>query len=154
MELYSVDNLGKCTVIHAICDIEFQKPQVWLEDWQRHLYLIQRSIKQLLNGIEAGPTHKVGRGMAYKLFSALMKYGPSYQGMEEVVFDSAGLEATAKVRLQPVRGQFTLNPCWADSFGHLTGFLMNSNDSLDLTDHLFVNRKQHLRGIFPIWVNS
>jgi naphtho-gamma-pyrone polyketide synthase len=78
--------------------------------------------------------------MAYKMFSSVVKYGPGYQGMQEVVFDSEGLEATAKVRLQPVEGGFALNPFWCDSFGHLTGFVMHSNDVLDLSEHSYINQ--------------
>ncbi|ORY59299.1 polyketide synthase [Pseudomassariella vexata] len=146
MDISSVDGSGKSIALHGTCDIVFQEPRVWLEMWERNSYLIQRSIQKLHQGVDASLTHKFGGGMAYKLFSVLMKYGPSYQGMEEVVFDSLGLEATAKVRLQPTKGKYGLNPCWIDSFGHITGFVMNSNDSLDLTDHVYVNHGwSHMR---------
>ncbi|CAJ0552555.1 Ff.00g006330.m01.CDS01 [Fusarium sp. VM40] len=140
MELYSVDSQGKQTTRHATCNIRFQLPEVWQQDWRRNKYLIQRSIKNLLQGLEEETTHRVRRGMAYKMFSSVVKYGPGYQGMQEVVFDSEGLEATAKVRLQPVEGGFVLNPFWCDSFGHLTGFVMHSNDVLDLSEHAYINQ--------------
>ncbi|KAM0278167.1 hypothetical protein ACHAO9_012273 [Fusarium lateritium] len=140
MEIYSVNAQGKQTTRHATCSIRFQQPEVWQQDWRRNKYLIQRSIKNLLQGLEEETTHRVRRGMAYKMFSSVVKYGPGYQGMQEVVFDSEGLEATAKVRLQPVEGGFALNPFWCDSFGHLTGFVMHSNDVLDLSEHAFINQ--------------
>ncbi|KAI6756980.1 hypothetical protein HG530_011578 [Fusarium avenaceum] len=140
MELYSVDSQGKQMTRHATCNIRFQLSEVWQQDWRRNKYLIQRSIKNLLQGLEEETTHRVRRGMAYKMFSSVVKYGPGYQGMQEVVFDSEGLEATAKVRLQPVEGGFALNPFWCDSFGHLTGFVMHSNDVLDLSEHAYINQ--------------
>ncbi|KAM0545984.1 hypothetical protein ACHAPJ_011096 [Fusarium lateritium] len=140
IEFYSVDSQGNKTVRHATCNIHFQQPEIWQQNWRRNKYLIQRSIKNLLEGVEVESTHKIRRGMAYKMFSSVVKYGPSYQGMQEVVFDSEGLEATAKVRLQRVKGDFTLNPFWCDSFGHLTGFVMHSNDILDLSEHAYINQ--------------
>ncbi|GES66779.1 polyketide synthase [Aspergillus terreus] len=139
MQVCSVDNSGKRTVRHAQCTIDLQQPEVWQNSWRRHLYLIQRSIDQLKQGVTTGQAHKVRRGLAYKLFSSVVQYGPSYHGMEEVTFDSSGLEATAKVCLQQSKGQYALNPFWCDSFGHLTGFIMNSNDFLDLSEHVFIN---------------
>ncbi|OGM43340.1 putative polyketide synthase [Aspergillus bombycis] len=139
IKVYSVDNTGNLTVQHAQCVIELRQATNWQEGWDRQLYLIQRSIEQLKRGVEEGWTHKMRRGVAYRLFSSMMQYGPSYQAMEEVIFDSSGLEATAQVRLQSTTGQYSLNPVWSDSFGHLTGFVMNCNDSIDLTEHSFVN---------------
>lgn len=139
MEVYSVDTSGKRNMSHAQCTIDLEQPEVWRDSWNRQLYLIQRSIDQLQQGVHNGQAHKVRRGLAYKLFSSVVEYGPSYHGMEEIAFDSSGLEATAKVRLQQSKGQYVLNPFWCDSFGHLTGFIMNCNDSLDLSQNVFVN---------------
>ncbi|KOC18793.1 putative polyketide synthase [Aspergillus flavus AF70] len=139
MKVYSVNNMGTLTTHHAQCTIELQRPHQWQEGWNRQLYLIQRSIEQLKKGVEEGWTHKMRRGVAYRLFSSMMQYGPSYQAMEEVIFDSSGLEATAQVRLQSTSGRYSFNPVWSDSLGHITGFVMNCNDSIDLTENLFVN---------------
>lgn len=139
MKVYSVDNSGQSTTEHAQCVVELHRTKDWHDNWDRQLYLIQRSIAQLTKGIEECSTHKMHRGLVYKLFSSVMEYGRSYQGIEDVIFDSAGLEATARVRLPSTKGQYALNPFWLDSFGHLTGFVMNCNDSLDLTEHLYVN---------------
>jgi naphtho-gamma-pyrone polyketide synthase len=140
MEIYSIDTSGKRTTTHVTLQIEIRDPQVWTDQWQRQQYLIQRSIQQLQAGNGAGPVHKLGRGMAYKMFSSEVQYGPPYQGIEEVAFDSTALEATARVRLQLVHGKYLLNPFWIDSFGHLSGFTLNTSDSLDLTDHVYINQ--------------
>ncbi len=140
VEFYRVDNTGKRTTFHAKCIVEIQSPEVWTKKWQSQLYLINRSIQQLVDGVERGSTHKIRRRMAYKIFSAEVQYGPAYQAMEEVLFDSEGLEASAKVRPKSdhsqVRAQPDLVRC---SLGHLSGFVMNSNDSLDLSNHVFLN---------------
>lgn len=139
MRVFSVDSAGNRTVLHACCKIELQKHEIWLREWNKYAYLIKRSIDRLHRGVEDGSCHRVQSGMAYKLFSSLVQYGPDYHGMRMVTFDSGGLEATALVRLQAVKGQFFRNPYWCDSFGHLTGFLMNATDSIGLDDHVFVN---------------
>ncbi|KAE8356309.1 hypothetical protein BDV28DRAFT_145344 [Aspergillus coremiiformis] len=139
MKVYSVDETGNCVSEHAHCTIALQRAGHWEDNWHRQFYLIQRSIEQLKREVENGSTDKIHRGLVYQLFSFVMQYSSSYQGMEEVIFDSSKFEATARVCLQPTEGQYALNPYWSDSFGHLTGFIMNCNDSLDLTEHIFVN---------------
>lgn len=138
MKIYSIDDSER-TVVHASCRLELHACESWLQEWSRYSYLINRSIAGLHRGVGAGICHRVQRGLAYKLFSSLVHYGPDYQGMHMVTFDSLGLEATAEVRLQPVKGHFVRNPFWIDSFGHLTGFVMNATDSLGSGDHVFVN---------------
>ncbi|KAF3386933.1 Conidial pigment polyketide synthase alb1 [Penicillium rolfsii] len=139
MEIYSVDTSGKRTIDHCRCTVELQDSKLWQDTWRRQHYLIQRSIDALHRGVDVGSVHKVHQGLAYRLFSSVVEYDSSYRGMQEVIFDSAELEATAKVCLQPSQGQYMLNPFWCDSFGHLTGFVMNSNDTLHSNDYVFVN---------------
>lgn len=158
MELYSLGNSGKRNTRHATCTIELQSPRVWKDEWKRQLYLIKRSITQLVQSAETGlgAAHRVRRGMAYKLFSSTVKYGPAYQGMQDVFFDSEGLEATAKTYLpsDQVKGQFAMNPFICDSLGHLSGFVMNANDTLDLTEHIYVNHGwRYMRASEPFTTN-
>lgn len=139
MELYSVDDKGTKTQLHATCSVQITDPQTWEDDWQQNLYLVQRSIDHLVHS-KSESVHKVRRGMAYKLFSAAVEYGETYRGMDEVHFDSQHLEATAKVQLQQTKGKYMLNPFWFDSLGHLTGYTMHSNDCLDLKQFAYLNR--------------
>ncbi|KAB5547400.1 putative polyketide synthase [Coniochaeta sp. 2T2.1] len=139
MQIYSVDASGQRRELHAKCNVVFGSSTAWREEWQRQLYLIRRSMEQLRTGVDQGSTHKLRRSLAYKLFSSVVEYGPRYQGLDEVVFDSEAQEATAVVRLQPVPEKYGLNPFWCDSIGHLTGFVMNSNASPDLAEYAFVN---------------
>ncbi|KAJ5947462.1 Type I Polyketide synthases (Type I PKS) [Penicillium verhagenii] len=139
MEVFSVDISGKRTISHAHCTVYLQESNIWKDSWRRQQYLIQRSIEVLEKGVNTGSAHKLHRGLVYKLFSSTVQYDYSYQGIEEITFDSTGLEATAKVCLKPSQYKYKLNPFWCDSFGHLTGFVMNSNDSLDLSKDTFIN---------------
>ena len=79
------------------------------------------------------------RGIVYKLFSTLVDYSPNYQGIQEVVLDSDNLKATAHVSFGVGDKGFYFNPCWVDSLGHITGFIMNGNDNIQLKDQVFVN---------------
>ncbi|KAI0115705.1 polyketide synthase [Nemania sp. FL0031] len=139
MEIYSVDELGKRTALHGRCDINIEDPRVYRERWQSHAYLIERSIAQLHEGVFSSTAQSMRRGMLYKMFSASVQYGSPFQGIKQVWFDSQGLEGTAEVFLPSGKHQFTLNPYCCDSLGHLTGFIMNCSDSLDLNNYVYVN---------------
>lgn len=77
--------------------------------------------------------------MIYKLFRALVDYDADYKSIEEVILDSDQYEATALVTLQTTPGNFHRNPYWIDSFGHLSGFVMNASDATDSRNEVFVN---------------
>ncbi|KAF4953245.1 hypothetical protein FSARC_12439 [Fusarium sarcochroum] len=139
MKLYSVNADGKETTLHATCNVAIGDSEMYRESWQSGLYLIQRSILQLNQGAINGSAHIMRRGMLYKMFSASVQYGPVFQGIQQVCFDSEGLEGTAQVFLPPRKDEFALNPYCCDSLGHLTGFIMNCSDSLDLDDYVYIN---------------
>lgn len=139
--IYSVTTTGKKIFDHATCKVDYANKDEWLKEWKRGAYLIKSRIDSLRHSVEDGQTHKLKSGMAYKLFGALVEYGPSYQGMQEVLLDSAQLEATARVELQTTKedGEFYFSPYWIDSLGHLAGFVMNANDAIDSKQTVFVN---------------
>ncbi|KAL1970787.1 hypothetical protein VTN77DRAFT_2621 [Rasamsonia byssochlamydoides] len=139
VQVYSVNTNGKKIADHASCLVKFSDCNVWREDWGRHAYLIRRSIDRLVQSAADGESHRLGRGMAYKLFSALVEYDSNYKSMEEVILDSEQYEATARVKFQAKQGNFHRNPFWIDSLGHLSGFVMNANDATDSKNHVFVN---------------
>jgi naphtho-gamma-pyrone polyketide synthase len=139
VQIYSVNADGKKMVDHASCLVKFSDCNMWREDWKRHAYLIRRSVDRLFRSAADGESHKLGRGMAYKLFNALVEYDSNYKSMEEVILDSEQYEATARVKFQAKQGNFHRNPFWIDSLGHLSGFVMNANDATDSKTHVFVN---------------
>ena len=140
LKFYSVNAQGKKIADHGTCKIKIATGQAWLQGWKQNSYLIKSRVKALHDGVDNGNSHKMKRGIVYKLFSALVDYSPKYQGMQEVVLDSDELEATAKISFQVGDEGFYFNPCWLDSLAHVAGFIMNSSDLCQSHDLVFVNR--------------
>lgn len=141
VEIYSVTNEGKKTLHHADCTIKYADGESWQQEWKRNAYMVKNCIKTLHNGVNGGQSHKIKRGMAYKLFGALVQYDQKFKGMEEVVLDSSQLESTARVVFQATEkdGNFYFCPYWIDSCGQLSGFTMNANDNVDSKVEVFIN---------------
>lgn len=138
-QLYSVNSDGKKLAEHCSCLVKFSDCSAWEEEWKRIAYLIRRSIDRLHENAAAGKSHKLGNGLAYKLFSVLVEYGQAYKSMQEIILDSEQYEATARVKFQAEPANFHRNPYWIDSFGQLSGFVMNANDATDSKNTVFVN---------------
>ena len=132
---------GKTEVQHAQCHVEFGSEAAWLDEWQRTAYLIRGRVETLLASASTGKAHRMLRGMAYKLFAALVDYDPKYRGMEEAILDSPLLEATSHVSFQTTEsdGSFFCSPYWIDSVAHLAGFVVNANDSLDSSKQVYIS---------------
>lgn len=146
MTLGSVNETGRITRRHATCVVLVTSNQTWLDDWKRLGYLVQSRVDSLSKGVVEGNCHHIKRGMAYKLFGALVDYGKEYQGMKDVIMDSDQLEAVSTVEFQVGSDGFYLNPRWIDSLGHIAGFIMNANDKLASKSTVFVNHGwDHMR---------
>ena len=141
MNYYSVTSKGQKIIDHAKCVVKYGDPKAWAEEWKRNTYLIKHRVNELHHGVNGGKTHKIKRGMAYKLFGSFVEYGEKFRGMEEVVLDSDQLEATARIVFQATEkdGNFYQSPYWNDSLGHVSGFIMNANDAIDSKAQVFVN---------------
>ncbi|KAL3478405.1 hypothetical protein BJX99DRAFT_269261 [Aspergillus californicus] len=139
VQVYSVTPEGKKLVDHAQCEVKFFDCGASHIELKRSSYLIKRSIDLLEESAVRGNAHRLRRGMIYKLFSALVDYDENYQSIREVILDSESHEATALVKLQAPQGNFHRNPYWIDSFGHLSGFIMNASDGTDSKNQVFVN---------------
>ncbi|KAL2062955.1 hypothetical protein VTL71DRAFT_6027 [Oculimacula yallundae] len=141
VKIYSVNAQGKKTTDHATCLLKFGDREAWAREWTKNSYLINSRIVSLQGGVNDGQSHKIKRGIAYKLFGCLVDYSPSYRGMEEVVIDSTLLEATAQVKFKSTAsdGNFDVGPYWIDSLGHIAGFIMNATDSTDSAVQVFIN---------------
>ncbi|PQE14273.1 polyketide synthase protein [Rutstroemia sp. NJR-2017a BVV2] len=120
------------------CQVTLEDSSLWLKEWERCKFLVQGRIDSLMTN---KAVHKVQRGMAYKLFAALVSYDARYRGMDEVYLWSEECEATAKVQFQtsPKDGKFYMNPYWIDSVCHITGFTMNANDAVDSKKHVYIS---------------
>ncbi|GME66071.1 uncharacterized protein HO173_010079 [Neofusicoccum parvum] len=137
----SVNSAGKEIALHAECTLAFEDKAKWVDEWASNSYLIHGRIDQLKEMVSRGRADQVSRRMAYKLFSSLVSYDPKYQGMEEVVFDSANFEATARVAFQTKEsdGRFLVNPFWIDSVAHLSGFILNGSDATDSKNFVYIS---------------
>ncbi|KAL4903435.1 conidial yellow pigment biosynthesis polyketide synthase [Aspergillus multicolor] len=139
VQVYSVTAEGKKLVDHASCEVRFFDCAASEQEWKRSSYLIKRSIEILEDSAIKGDAHRLRRGMVYKLFSALVDYDENYQSIREVILDSEHHEATALVKFHASQANFHRNPYWIDSFGHLSGFIMNASDETDSKNQVFVN---------------
>ncbi|KAJ1326724.1 naphtho-gamma-pyrone polyketide synthase [Microdochium nivale] len=132
---------GAKLVKHAMCKVTFGRKQEWLADFERIGYLIRSRIDSLHAAESRGEASKIGRGLAYKLFSALVDYDRRYRGMESVILLSESCEATAKVVFQtsPEDGSFRVAPYWIDSLCHISGFILNGTDAVDSREQVFIS---------------
>ncbi|KAI2640016.1 polyketide synthase [Xylaria nigripes] len=126
---------------HANCKVHFGDKEEWLSEFDRVSYLIRSRIDSLKAAELRGEASKIGRGLAYKLFSALVDYDRRYRGMESVILDSATCEATAKIVFQttPEDGVFHTAPYWIDSVCHISGFIVNGTDAIDSREHVYIS---------------
>ncbi|RYP30428.1 hypothetical protein DL767_006239 [Monosporascus sp. MG133] len=126
---------------HANCKVFYGDNEEWLGEFERVSYLIKSRIDALKAAEERGDASKIGRGLAYKLFAALVDYDRRYKGMECVILDSATCEATAKVVFQTSAedGNFHTAPYWIDSVCHISGFIVNGTDAVDSREHVYIS---------------
>ena len=137
----SIDDHGHAKVSNAHCIVEYEDAVKWSSQWKRNAYLIKSRISALEGEAAGGDAQRILRGMAYKLFGALVEYDEKYQGMNEVLLLSSQREATAKVKFQAddKDGVFHFSPYWIDSLAHLSGFVLNANDGVDSKSRVFIS---------------
>ena len=133
--------LDKTRIDHAHCVVTFGDCATWLLEWERIAYLIQCRVDWLKNAENTSKASKIGRGLAYKLFAALVDYDAKYRGMEEVILSSENMEATSRVSFQtkPTDGTFVCSPYWIDSVAHISGFIVNGSDAVDSGNQVYVS---------------
>ena len=137
----SADGHSHSGISNAHCVVEYEDAAEWSSQWKRNAYLIESRIRELEHEAACGNAHRILRGMAYKLFSALVQYSKRYQGMEEILLLSTQREAIARVKFQADSkdGTFLFNPYWIDSLAHISGFVLNANDAVDSGSHVFIS---------------
>ncbi|KAK3681664.1 polyketide synthase [Podospora appendiculata] len=139
MSIYSINSSGKRTTPHATMDIRVTPNHCWSSEWKRSTHLITSRIDSLNRSIDSGNSHKLKRGMVYRLFGALVDYSDGYQGMDHVVLDSERLEAVSTITFKVGGDGFLVNPMWIDSLGGVAGFIMNGNDAFESRKQVFIN---------------
>jgi iterative type I PKS product template protein len=120
---------GKSKVVHGKCVVQFESAVEWKAQWARTAFMVKDRMTMLTQKMEQGDADKVGRKMAYKLFTALVDYSDKFQGMHDVVVDGAEFEAFSHVKFRagPNEGNFMNSPYHIDSCGHLSGFIVNAS---------------------------
>ncbi|OCK74392.1 polyketide synthase PksA [Lepidopterella palustris CBS 459.81] len=141
LKFRSVTPDGKTLVEHAFGTVKYEDVENWKEEWTRTQFMVQTQIDLLKQKLETGAANKVLRGMAYKLFKALVTYDSKYRGMEEVILDGKQTEATAAIRFQttPADGNFFCSPYWIDSLAHISGFIVNASDLIDSDNSVYIS---------------
>lgn len=137
----SIDSKGEETTLHATCAVTFEDGAVWLADWASTAYLIHGRIDTLEERLTKGKADRISRGLAYKMFAALVKYDKPFQGMEIVTLDSSNFEATSLVNFQTTDedGSFFCSPFWIDSLAHLSGFVLNGSGAVDSMKYVYIS---------------
>lgn len=132
---------GAKKTVHAHGKVFYQSTDDWRNEFDRVSYLIKSRIEHLMESERAGKASKIGRGLAYKLFQALVDYDRRYQGMEEVILDSTTCEATAKICFQtsPEDGNYLFSPYHIDSLCHISGFIINGTDAVDSRENIYIS---------------
>lgn len=141
IEYDSVDVRNRSRISNAHCFVEIGDAAEWSSHWARSAYLIESRIRSLESEVAGGNVQRILRGMAYKLFSALVQYADAYRGMEEVLLLSSQREAASKVKFQAdtKQGEYHFSPYWIDSLAHLSGFVLNANDALDSKTRVYIS---------------
>ncbi|KAF2667193.1 polyketide synthase-like protein [Microthyrium microscopicum] len=141
LKFRTVTPTGELLQDHGHGLVKLENPEAWLTEWNRTQFMVQSQVDLLKQKLQTGAAHKILRGMAYKLFKALVDYAPAYRGMEEVVLDGKETEATAKIRFQTTDkdGEFFCAPYWIDSIAHLSGFIVNATDTVNSDEHVFIS---------------
>lgn len=137
----SVTPDGKLLQEHARCVVKFESTTDWQESWDMAKYMVQSQIDILKQKVATGGAHSILRGMAYKLFKALVNYDEKYRGMQEVIINGKDTEATASIKFQtkPEDGNFVCAPYWIDSLCHISGFICNGTDLIDSEQNVFIS---------------
>ena len=117
---------------HGSCVVKFGNDDGWKNAFSRTIPLVRKRMHDLVKSGIAGLSHRLQRPVVYKLFSSLVEYSDTYQGLEEVFLDSEYGDAAAQVKLRPIAGtgEFTLSPYWMDAIVHLAGFVLNGDIGL------------------------
>ncbi|KAF2096514.1 polyketide synthase PksA [Rhizodiscina lignyota] len=132
---------GKLMAEHGHGLVKYEDKEAWLQSWNKNAFMVQTQVDLLKQKLQTGAAHKVLRGMAYKLFKALVTYAPAYRGMEEVILDGQQTEATAKIKFQTTEadGKFFCAPYWIDSLAHISGFIVNGTDLVDSSQTTYIS---------------
>ncbi|EME39782.1 polyketide synthase-like protein [Dothistroma septosporum NZE10] len=141
LKFRSVHPDGKKIQDHANCTVKYEDKSAWADEWARYNFMVKAQMEMLTAKTMTGGAHKVQRGMAYKLFKALVNYDSKYRAMAEVVLDGTNTEASATLDFptKPDDGDFYCAPYHIDGSCHISGFIVNASDLLDSEQNVYVS---------------
>ena len=119
------------TKLHALahCTVVYAFTYGWQAEWAHSTPLIASKIHNLHTRAareESGAINLVHQRRAYELFRSFVDYGPKYQNMRSVIYDTETLEATATLDFQPDPKTDYVGPYYLDGSCHLSGFICNT----------------------------
>ena len=116
-------------ISYGSCRVRFGARKAWKKECSRSLYLIKKRLEAVIKTSLSGNGYRIPKPVVYKLFSEIVRYGETYQGLDEVFLDAEYREAVGRIRLRPnkISGHFTQNPYWLDNIIHLAGFILNGD---------------------------
>lgn len=113
----------------ARCTVTFGFTYGWQAEWCHSEAVIKSKIHSLHSRAQredSGAIHLVHKRKAYELFESFVDYGPKYQNMATVIYDTETLEATATLDFQPDPQTDYVGPYYLDGSCHLSGFICNT----------------------------
>ncbi|KAM3424215.1 hypothetical protein BST61_g11244 [Cercospora zeina] len=127
---HSVTSTGTRLQEMGHCTATFESTSTWLTTWSVYTPTILNRIDSLHTAAikeENLSVQLVQRNKAYKLFESFVQYGPKYQNMSQVIFDTRTLEATSTIDFQNLDFEKDFpGPYLLDGTGHLSGFVCNA----------------------------
>lgn len=96
---------------------------------------------ELRKRFQIGKAYRFNQAMIYRMVSSLAQFDPNYKALDEIILDSATMEASSRVGFANVKkgGNFYTHPAFIDALSQSAGFVMNANDRSNLEEEVFVN---------------
>ncbi|CAG8058756.1 unnamed protein product [Penicillium salamii] len=123
----------------ASATIHFEPtPARWLREWDRISHLISGRISSLAEMTSTGQANRVSGKMAYSLLKgASIDYAASYRMIESAMLH--GDEGCAELLFrQDEKENWQTPPQWLDTLGQVAMLVMNSGDTFDTSECLYV----------------
>ncbi|KAB8345961.1 hypothetical protein FH972_023013 [Carpinus fangiana] len=111
---------------HAVCSVRIMEDYSWREDWAKVEPLMLARIKQLESS-SSRDLLRLPKNVLYKLFGAVVEYDKAFQGIDNIILDTATNEAIAEVQFSvPDKSFPEYDVHFIDTIMHFAGFVLNN----------------------------
>ena len=126
---------------HSCCTIQFVPKTEALLAWHAAATSGKSRIQDLDKAANTGAAFRFNKHMIYRMVSGVATFDETYRGVDEMVLDSAAMDASSRLTLQNLMAAdgFTCHPVWLDLLAQSPGFIMNGNEQSNLSEQVFVN---------------